>query len=87
MDARLDHKHFYFQEAHFGHFLEYILFSVDDVDVGTLKMNTSFWDLGGFNNYFENPWSSGSKMAPFDQEVSRQRKCFRCCNILCFSFI
>ena len=33
-----------------------------------------FWELGGFDQRaaYDNPWKGASRMAPFDQEVSRR---------------
>ncbi|XP_064106096.1 beta-1,3-glucan-binding protein-like isoform X2 [Macrobrachium nipponense] len=41
---------------------------VDDVLVMTVDPGTSFWDFGGFGDDIDNIWSSGEKMAPFDQK-------------------
>lgn len=51
---------------------EKIIFSVDDVETGTIKASTGFWSRGGFDLSapgITNPWRLGSNMAPFDQEV------------------
>ncbi|XP_060533796.1 beta-1,3-glucan-binding protein-like [Cylas formicarius] len=46
-----------------------IAFSVDGVEIGTVKPEDNFWNYGNFQNInLDNPWGSGSKMAPFDQE-------------------
>lgn len=37
---------------------------------------TSFWQYGEFDTRFpgiDNPWAAGENIAPFDQEVSRNR--------------
>lgn len=53
-------------------FPDYFRFSIDGVEMGTIAPNKGgFWQYGGFAANppnVENPWSSGSKMAPFDQE-------------------
>ncbi|XP_059491029.1 uncharacterized protein LOC132205777 [Neocloeon triangulifer] len=48
----------------------YIKFSVDNVEIGrTTPPAGGFYQMGGFsNNGIANPWASGTKMAPFDQE-------------------
>lgn len=51
-----------------------IQFSVDDVVIGTIKLDEigNFWELGKFDERFDpprfNPWTRASPMAPFDQE-------------------
>lgn len=49
-----------------------ILFSVDDVETGTIKAATGFWSRSSFDTIapgIANPWrSSTTNMAPFDQE-------------------
>lgn len=50
---------------------EKIIFSVDDVETGTIKAGSGFWSRGGFNltaPNTSNPWRLTSNMAPFDQE-------------------
>ncbi|KAH1027565.1 beta-1,3-glucan-binding protein [Dendroctonus ponderosae] len=49
---------------------EGFLFYIDDELLGTLNPPAGgFWELGEFQNSGEtNPWSSGSKMAPFDEQ-------------------
>lgn len=50
---------------------EKITFSVDDIETGTVTAGPGFWAKGNFENsapVTDNPWKSGSKMAPFDQE-------------------
>lgn len=51
---------------------EKIIFSVDDVEIGTVIANAGFWDRGNFDVNapgLNNPWIQSTKMAPFDQEV------------------
>lgn len=51
---------------------ERITFSIDDVETGTVAVGEGFWNRGTFNTSapgIENPWRSGSPIAPFDQEV------------------
>lgn len=51
--------------------LEKMIFSVDDVEIGTLKAGTGFWSRGGFDisaPALSNPWRLATNMAPFDQE-------------------
>lgn len=51
---------------------EKIIFSVDDVEIGTVIANAGFWDRGNFDVNAPgllNPWLQSTKMAPFDQEV------------------
>lgn len=45
-------------------------FYYDNELVGTVAPpGGGFWELGGFQNSgLQNPWSGGSKMAPFDQQ-------------------
>jgi len=43
---------------------EYLKFYVDDAEVGTVNVDQGFFKKGQFP---ENPWSNGSKMAPFDE--------------------
>lgn len=53
---------------------EKIIFSVDDVEIGTVIANAGFWDRGNFDINapgLANPWMQSTKMAPFDQEVRR----------------
>ncbi|KAJ8935957.1 hypothetical protein NQ318_015792 [Aromia moschata] len=47
-----------------------IKFSIDDVVIGTVTPpEGGFWELGELDpTGLENPWKSGSKMAPFDEE-------------------
>lgn len=49
-----------------------IVFSVDDVETGTIKAGTGFWSRATFDTIapgIANPWrSSTTNMAPFDQE-------------------
>lgn len=47
---------------------ENISFSIDGELVSTVEPpQGGFWEMGEFNGY-DNPWVSGGKMAPFDQE-------------------
>ena len=47
----------------------FIAFSVDDEEIGRVTPpGGGFWQLGALQG--ENIWKDGSKMAPFDQEVS-----------------
>lgn len=52
--------------------IDKILFSVDDVETGTIKAATGFWSRSSFDTIapgIANPWrSSTTNMAPFDQE-------------------
>ncbi|XP_047498880.1 beta-1,3-glucan-binding protein-like [Penaeus chinensis] len=43
-------------------------FYVDDTLELEVDPGTNFWDFGSFGDQIDNPWSTGSKMAPFDQE-------------------
>lgn len=51
---------------------EYLAFSIDDeVTLNVTVDDRGFWGLGGFDNStieFQNPWTSGTRMAPFDEE-------------------
>lgn len=50
---------------------EKITFSVDDIETATIKAKTGFWEKGDFDALIPgtfNPWATGIKMAPFDQE-------------------
>lgn len=47
---------------------KYLKFSVDDVEFGNVPVGDGFWARGGFSG--DNIWASGSKAAPFDQQVS-----------------
>lgn len=54
--------------------LDYLKFSIDDVETGRITPGAGgFWDLGVSNGAFpaeiENPWRFATKMAPFDEEV------------------
>lgn len=43
---------------------------MDDELKLTVDPGTSFWDFAGLGtSTYDNPWASGSKMAPFDQKV------------------
>lgn len=44
-----------------------IRFFVDDDEFAFISVDDGFWKRGDFNG--ENIWASGTKMAPFDQEV------------------
>lgn len=59
---------------------EKIVFSVDDVEIGTVIANAGFWDRGNFDINapgLQNPWIQSTKMAPFDQEVRNALGNFR----------
>jgi hypothetical protein len=49
-------------------------FAVDGEEIGKVTPpEGGFWELGMFNSSIgtgDNPWIYGSKMAPFDKEVS-----------------
>lgn len=50
---------------------ENIVFKIDDVITQRVDVGDGFWERGGFGTKFpniDNPWKSGSPMAPFDQE-------------------
>lgn len=47
---------------------EFMKFSVDGHEVGTINVGGGFWARGGFQG--ENIWKNGARMAPFDDEVS-----------------
>lgn len=50
---------------------EGITFSVDDVETGSIPVGDGFWNRGGFGvaePTRENPWRTGTIMAPFDEE-------------------
>ncbi|XP_070492499.1 beta-1,3-glucan-binding protein-like, partial [Chironomus tepperi] len=51
---------------------EKITFSVDDIETGTIKAKSGFWEKGDFDTKYpnsNNPWTGKSKsMAPFDEE-------------------
>lgn len=42
-------------------------FTVDGIQTGIVPVGDGFWKRGGFRG--DNIWSSGTQMAPFDQEV------------------
>lgn len=42
--------------------------SVDGTQLGFVEVGEGFWKRGGFNG--DDIWKSGTKMAPFDEEVS-----------------
>ncbi|XP_035826871.1 beta-1,3-glucan-binding protein isoform X2 [Aplysia californica] len=46
----------------------HMLFFVDNQEIMKIDPGSSFWHLGGFHGH--NIWSSGGKMAPFDQEFA-----------------
>lgn len=47
---------------------ECILFCIDGHEIGKVPVNDGMWARGKFMG--ENIWANGTKMAPFDQEVS-----------------
>uniref|UniRef100_A0A1S4GLP0 Uncharacterized protein n=1 Tax=Anopheles gambiae TaxID=7165 RepID=A0A1S4GLP0_ANOGA len=50
---------------------DHVTFSINDIETGTVKVGTGFWQKGNFNIStpgIDNPWRYGSIMAPFDQE-------------------
>lgn len=49
-----------------------IRFFVDDTEIAFVSTGDGFWKRGGFNG--DDIWSSGTKIAPFDQEVSKKKK-------------
>lgn len=49
-----------------------IRFFVDSEEFGFVSADDGFWKRGHFNG--DDIWASGSKMAPFDQEVTYQCK-------------
>jgi hypothetical protein len=56
---------------HQGEFEDYIKFSIDNVETGRVAPpNGGFWELGNFSSTLTNIWANGTKMAPFDHEVS-----------------
>lgn len=42
-------------------------FLVDGIEMGNIPVEGGFWKRGGFTG--DDIWASGTKMAPFDQEV------------------
>lgn len=58
-----------------------IQFLVDGTVIGFVANEHGFWERGRFVG--QNIWSSGSKMAPFDDEV----RCCCCCSYLKFHLI
>lgn len=44
-----------------------IKYLIDGNEIGYIPVGDGFWKRGGFKG--ENIWASGTKMAPFDQEV------------------
>ncbi|MPD00476.1 Beta-1,3-glucan-binding protein [Portunus trituberculatus] len=42
---------------------------LDDELKITIDPVTNFWNFAGLDDSIDNPWTSGSKMAPFDQKV------------------
>lgn len=48
--------------------LEHIKFSIDNDVIGTVPVGDGFWARGKFEG--ESIWKQGTKMAPFDDEVS-----------------
>lgn len=50
---------------------DHITFSIDGIVTKRIDAGCGFWKRGGFDKSFpgvDNPWESGSTMAPFDQE-------------------
>lgn len=47
-----------------------IRFIIDGIEIGFVAVGDGFWARGDFKG--DNIWTSGSKMAPFDEEVRRQ---------------
>jgi hypothetical protein len=51
-------------------------FAVDGEEIGKITPpGGGFWEFGMFNSSIgtaDNPWIYGTKMAPFDKEVSRR---------------
>lgn len=47
---------------------QYIKFSIDDIETGHVAVGDGFWARAKFTD--ENIWAEGTKMAPFDEEVS-----------------
>lgn len=45
-----------------------IKYLIDGTEMGYIPVEDGFWKRGGFEG--DNIWASGTKMAPFDQEVS-----------------
>jgi len=50
--------------------LDYIRFGIDDVEMGRITPPAGgFYEVGNFaSEGIGNPWSGGSKMAPFDKD-------------------
>lgn len=48
---------------------ECITFCVDGLEVGQIKAGEGFWNRAKFTG--DNIWANATKMAPFDQEVSK----------------
>lgn len=46
---------------------QYLRFFLDDVQVGEIPVGDGFWKRGRFTG--DDIWKSGTKMAPFDEEV------------------
>lgn len=44
-----------------------IKFLLDGTEIGSVPAQDGYWYQGGFEG--ENAWKTGTKMAPFDQEV------------------
>lgn len=53
---------------------EYILFSVDDEEYGRVVVDKGFWERGHIQG--DNIWKTGTKSAPFDDEVKIECKFF-----------
>lgn len=50
---------------------DHIIFSVDDIVTTLIDPGTGFWNRAKFDKKFpgvDNPWDTGTKMAPFDEE-------------------
>lgn len=47
-----------------------LAFSVDGVELGVARPEEHGGLLRGEDNYGDDPWSQGSKIAPFDKEVA-----------------
>lgn len=53
---------------------DFLKFAIDDEELGRITPpEGGFWDLAEFNSTIgtaDNPWKYGTKMAPFDKQVS-----------------
>lgn len=50
---------------------DHIIFSVDDIISTKIDSGTGFWNRANFEKQYpgvDNPWRTGTKMAPFDEE-------------------